>query len=106
MVDIDIFRTLALSFPDTAELPHFEKTSFRVKNKIFATYWEKEDRAMLLLPIIEQSVFCGYDSSVFFPVPGAWGKKGATLVELKKVRKDIFKDAVTVAYNSIALKKR
>ena len=106
MVDIDIFRTLALSFPDTAELLHFEKTSFRVKNKIFATYWEKEDRAMLLLPIIEQSVFCSYDTSVFFPVPGAWGKKGATLVELKKVRKDIFKDAVTVAYNSIALKKR
>ena len=106
MVDIDIFRTLALSFPDTAELPHFEKTSFRVKNKIFATYWEKEDRAMLLLPIIEQSVFCGYDSAAFFPVPGAWGKKGATLVELKNVRKDMFKDAVTVAYNSIALKKR
>ncbi len=106
MVDINAFRMLALSFADTAELPHFEKTSFRVKNKIFATYWEKEDRAMLVLPIIEQSVFCSYDSTVFFPVPGAWGKKGATLVELKNVRKDMLNDAVTVAYNNIAQKKK
>lgn len=38
MVSIDTLRKLALSFPEVTEEPHFEKTSFRVKKKIFATY--------------------------------------------------------------------
>src|SRR6185369_1470052 len=105
MVDIHFFRTLALSFPETEELPHFHLTSFRVKKKIFATWWEKENRAMLKLGVVDQSVFCGADKMIFFPVPGAWGKQGATFVELKKVRKDVFKDALTVAYQTTAVKK-
>jgi hypothetical protein len=88
------------------EQPHFHLSSFRVKKKIFATYWKKENRAMLKLSLIDQSVFCSYDNTVFFPVPGGWGKKGATFVELNKVRKDIFKDALTTAYNGVAVKKQ
>lgn len=42
MVSIETFRKLALSFENAAEEPHFEKTSFRVKKKIFATYDKKE----------------------------------------------------------------
>ncbi len=98
MVDVATFRKLALSFPDAEEQPHFHLASFRVKKKIFATLWLKENRVMLKLSLIDQSVFCSYDQNVFFPVPGGWGKKGATFVELKKVRKDIFKDALTTAY--------
>ncbi len=105
MVDINYFRTLALSFPDTEEKPHFDIPSFRHKGKIFATYWVKENRAMLKLSLIDQSVFCAFDNAVFFPVEGAWGKQGATLVELKKVRKDMFKDALTLAYKGVSEKK-
>jgi hypothetical protein len=39
-------RTLALSFSETTEEPHFGKTFFRVKKKIFAAYDEKNDKAM------------------------------------------------------------
>lgn len=60
---------------------------------------------MVKLTLEDQSVFCGYDSTIFFPVDGTWGKQGATLVELKKVRKDMFKDALTLAYIGIAQKK-
>ena len=105
MVDLAHFRSLALSFPETAELPHFHLISFRVKNKIFATYWPKENRAMLKMSLVDQSVFCAYDPAVFFPVPGGWGKKGATFVELKKVRKDMFRDALTQAYATTSGKK-
>src|SRR5258706_2957190 len=101
MIDITRFRKFALSFPGTVELPHFHLTSFRVNKKIFATYWPKENRAMLKLSLVGQSVFCSYNNIVFFPVPGSWGKKGATFVDLKKVRKDMFKDALTTAYNGI-----
>ena len=37
MVSIDGFRKICLSFPNTMEQPHFEKTSFRVNKKIFAS---------------------------------------------------------------------
>jgi len=105
MVNFETFRKIALSFPGAEELPHFHLPSFRVKKKIFATLWEKDNRAMLKLSPESQSVFCAYDLSVFFPVPGGWGKKGATFVDLKKVRKDMFKDAISVAYKEVTTKK-
>jgi hypothetical protein len=79
--------------------------SFRTKKKIFATYWPKEKKAMLKLSLVDQSVFCTYDKAIFYPVPGGWGKKGATFVELQKIRKDIFKDALTTAYKNVLSKK-
>ena len=106
MINIKTFRDLALSLPETEELPHFHLTSFRHKKKIFATYHKKENRAMLKLSLADQSVFCLYDKTVFFPVPGVWGKQGATFVELKKVRKDVFKEALRIAYNGMAAKKK
>lgn len=57
---------------------------------------------MLKLSLVDQSVFCSYDNTVFFPVPGYWGRNGATFVELEKVKKNIFKDALTTAYNGVA----
>jgi predicted DNA-binding protein (MmcQ/YjbR family) len=98
MVEIQAFRNMALSLRDTIELPHFHLKSFRVKNRIFATLWERENRAMLKLSPLTQSVFCAYDRAVFFPVPGKWGENGATFVDLQKVRKDMFKDALKSAY--------
>jgi len=60
---------------------------------------------MLKLPLIEQSVYCEYDETIFFPVPGGWGRQGATFVELKKVPKRILIEALTIAYNGVAAKK-
>ena len=34
MVTITTFREMALSFPDTEELPHFNIPSFRVKKTV------------------------------------------------------------------------
>lgn len=96
---------MALSFPDTEELPHFNIPSFRVKKKVFATIWEKENRIMLRLPLVDQSVYCDYDNTIFSPVPGGWGKQGATFVELKKVPKKILKEALTIAYEGVIKKK-
>ncbi len=106
MVTIDQARTLALSFGDSEELPHFERTSFRVKKKIFATMSEKENVVCVMLSPVDQSAFCAYDKTVMYPVPNAWGKKGATYVNLKKVKKTMLKDALSCAYNKILLPKK
>jgi predicted DNA-binding protein (MmcQ/YjbR family) len=105
MVSIDTLRKLALSFPEATEEPHFEKTSFRVKKKIFATYDDIKKRACIKLSEIDQDVFSSADKTTIFPVDNKWGKQGWTLIEMSKVRKELFIDALTTAYCEVAPKK-
>ena len=104
MVTIDILRRLALSFPESTEEAHFEKTSFRVRKKIFATYDDLKKRACIKLSEIDQDVFSSADKSIIFPVGNKWGKQGWTLIEMSKVHKDLFIDALTTAYCEVAPK--
>jgi hypothetical protein len=105
MITLDQLRTLALAFPEVTEEPHFEKVSFRVKKKIFATYNAKENRACIKLSEIEQDVFSSADKSIIYAVPNKWGKQGWTLINLQKVHPDLFKDALTTAYCEVAPQK-
>lgn len=105
MVSIDTFRKLALSFPEATEEPHFEKISFRVKKKIFATYDDLNKRACIKLSEIDQDVFSSANRSIIFPVGNNWGKQGWTLIEMNKVHNELFADALTTAYCEVAPKK-
>ncbi len=105
MVNINTLRQLALSFPGTEEKPHFEKPSFRVAKKIFATLDIKNHLACIKLSAIDQDVFAAFDKTIIYPVPNKWGKQGWTFVNLKKVQKDMFADALTTAYVNVAPKK-
>src|SRR5688572_23276043 len=102
MVSNETVRKLALAFPETDEHPHFDRKAFRVKKKIFATLDEKNKRVMVKLNMDDQSVFCSFDKTVIYPVPGGWGLKGATYIDLKKVKNSMLKDALTVAYCTVA----
>jgi len=106
MITIEEFRKLALSFPDVTEEPHFEKTSFRVNKKIFATLDEKNNRAVVKLSLLDQSVFCSFDKAVMHPVNGTWGGQGWTVIELDKVKRAMLKDAVKAAYQNLSAKKK
>ncbi|MBL7742193.1 MAG: MmcQ/YjbR family DNA-binding protein [Chitinophagaceae bacterium] len=105
MIDSNYFRQLALSFPGTAESSHFEKTSFRVNKKIFATLSVDTRIACLKLSAIDQSVFCVYDKMIIYPVPGKWGQQGWTFVELNKVKRAMLKDILTTAYTEVLKRK-
>jgi predicted DNA-binding protein (MmcQ/YjbR family) len=103
MVSIKAFRKLALALPETTEQPHFEKLSFRVKKKIFATLSEKEKRVCLKFSEIDQSTFCSFDRTIIYPVPNKWGKQGWTFIELSKVKAETLTEALTTAYHTVAL---
>lgn len=104
MVTIREVITWALAFPEAVELPHFEKTSFRVGKKIFATLDKKNSHVAVKLSEMDQSVFSG-DKTVIYPLPNAWGKQGWTRIELKKVRKSLFKDVLKTSYCEVAPEK-
>jgi hypothetical protein len=78
------------------------RPDFRIRNKIFSSLHEDKDLVMVKLSLVDQSVFCSYDKNVIFPVPGGWGKKGATFVNLRKVKKSMLVDALTAAWKNVA----
>lgn len=102
MITTDTFRKLASSFPGVEELPHFDKTSFRLNKKIFATMNEKENRATVKLPANDQYVFCLNDKSMIYPVPNKWGLQGWTNIDLTKVNKRLLTQILKSSYNEIA----
>ena len=102
MATIIQLRKLALSFPEASEEPHFEKTSFRVKKKIFASFDEKNNRVCVKLSGTDQDLFCLSNKDIIYPVPNKWGKQGWTFIEIKKVDKIIFKEILITAYCEVA----
>lgn len=106
MVSTETFRQMALSLPGTVELPHFEKASFRINKRIFATLDEMKKTAVLMFSPVEQSVFCAFDKTIIYPVPGGWGRQGCTIFELSKIKKVMMKDALRVVYDEILVKSK
>lgn len=104
MINLDQLRQIACSFPETAEEPHFEKSSFRVWKKIFATYDRKLNTATIKLSPEDQDVFSLGDHGIS-PVPNKWGQKGWTTIDMSRVPKELFDDAIRAAYCTVAPKK-
>lgn len=101
MISVDEARKLAMSFPGTVERPHFDRASFRANDKrIFMTLKEDEQLAVLMLTPEDQSVFIKSPDGAVYPVPNKWGLNGATIFNLKKVKKNLFKDALNCAWES------
>jgi hypothetical protein len=95
------FRRVALSLPATGEGEHFHVEDFRVGGKIFATLaYKKEGCGVLLLTPEQQAGMIEDAPEIFLPVPNKWGEKGATLVRLDKVKPDILRGALRVAWTN------
>ncbi len=99
------FLEVALSFPGTEEKPHFERTGFGIPGRrMFSTYLEKDHTANIFLTPAEQKQFCKLDKKHIFPVPNAWGKKGATTFRLNELDLGVVQEALRSAYDTIANK--
>ncbi|WP_167884416.1 MmcQ/YjbR family DNA-binding protein [Leptospira ilyithenensis] len=98
MITLDKFRKLVFAFPEVKEMPHFEKISFRVKNKIFATFDAKDEEAVLKFSKNDQEFFSSASGSCVYPIDNKWGQQGWTKVELNSVNLNLFKDMLIIAY--------
>jgi hypothetical protein len=102
MVTIEQAAKIALTLPEVEEKPHFHLTSFRIKDKIFTTIHADKNYMMVKLTAVDQSVFCSFDKEIIFPVPGSWGKNGATFINLRKVKRSMLTNALTTAWKTVA----
>ncbi len=95
------FEELALSFPGTESCLHFDRIGFRVTGKrMFATYLERDHSANIFLTRPEQSAFCEAGAGIY-PVPNKWGERGITTFLLDEVPREIIKEALLSAYESV-----
>lgn len=105
MITIETVRQFALSLPGTEEYDHFGKPAFKTK-RTFATLWVPEQRVMIKLSPIDQSVFSAFNPAIIYPVPNKWGLQGCTYFELKDIRQDMLEDALTIAWEAASAKNR
>jgi predicted DNA-binding protein (MmcQ/YjbR family) len=102
MASLNDIKTIVSEFPEVEEAPHFDKVSFRIKSKIFATIRESEKRATVKFSQEDQTLFCLIPDEVFYPVPNKWGQQGWTHVNLEIVSIQQLSGALETAYCQVA----
>jgi hypothetical protein len=93
----DDFRSIALSLPDACESAHMGHPDFRVRGKTYATIWPDASWEMVKLTPEQQAIFVQAEPTVFVPVKGGWGRKGATNVRLESATPATVRSALVTA---------
>jgi YjbR len=104
-MNIRDFRRIALTFPGAEESSHMGSPDFRIGGHIFATLASaKQGYGNLMLSPEQQRSFVAELPEVFLPVPGGWGRAGATHIRLSAASEDVLTGALQAAYNLRAQK--
>ncbi len=104
MPDSKTVRRLALELPEAVEQDHHGFPSFRVRGKIFCTLRPEISRLMVKLDGEDQRNFCEAHPGAIEPVPGYWGRKGATFVDCSAVDEPTIVTLLDLAWRNIAPK--
>jgi hypothetical protein len=100
MISPKEMRALALALPDAVELPHFDRASFRVRGKIFATL-ASDGTAMLKLDLDTHEALLAGHPEAFFSF-GGWSRSGATGVTLARVPRALFRELLEQAFRGVS----
>jgi hypothetical protein len=97
-------RALALGLPDAHEAPHFHRLAFRTPRKMFATLDASARDLNLMFNPDLRDFYCEQAPHAFTPVPGGWGRMGATRCDLQAVDEPTLSSALLAAH-ALALPK-
>ncbi len=100
-------RALALSLPEAQEHPHFERPSFRVRGKIFATLQsvgeDGVEKVVLKLPVLVKESLQQTDAAAIVSL-GNWDKGGWTQLDIGRMDGEKLADLVRLAWRQVAPK--
>lgn len=91
-------RKLALSLENVSEAPHFDRAAFRTPRKIFATLANSGPEVNFMFDPALQEFYCEQAPEAIAPVPGGWGRMGATRCVLKQIDEATFFSALKAAH--------
>ena len=98
-------RAIALDLPLAEEAPHFDATSFRVKDKIFATMGEGAGRVTLKLDPEDQHNLIAAHPDTIAAVEGYWGRSGWTVVIFGLLEPEFVASLLRMSWARVAPKK-
>lgn len=91
-------RKLALDLAGASEAPHFDRIAFRTPRKIFATLSQSARDLNLMFNPDLRDFYCEQAPEIFTPVPGGWGRMGATRCDLGSADETILMSALKAAH--------
>jgi len=102
MVTPERYRELALSLPQAMQGSHFESMDFRIGGKIFATWREDKRQAVVKLTPDDQRLLMETMPTFLSPVPGGWGLKGWSRVDLDAAAEEDLRHILAIAWRTVA----
>lgn len=104
MPDQEAVRRNALAMPEATEQPHFDRTSYRVRGKIFATVLGASSTVNLALPPEVAAAAIETDAESVAPI--TWGSvRGWVVVDLTKARPGLLEQLIPAAWSRVAPKR-
>jgi len=97
-VDAERARELAFALPLASEAPHFHRIAFRTPRKTFATLDPAVPDLNLMFDPELRDFYCEQEPQAFAPVPGGWGRMGATRCDLTVVDEPTLVSALQAAH--------
>ena len=91
-------RDLALALEGASEAPHFHRAAFRTPRKIFATLDAAAGDINLMFDPDLRDFYCEQAPEAFAPVPGGWGRMGATRCDLAAMDEATLVSALAAAH--------
>lgn len=91
---------------NASETPHFHRLAFRTPRKTFATLDVKARDLNLMFSQDLRDFYCKLAPHAFQPVPGGWGRMGATRCDLETVDEATLVSALEAAHRLAAPKAR
>lgn len=99
----DAFRALCLSMPRATETPHFERTSFRVGTRIFATMAKDGSEAMIPVKPVERALRMIEAEPARYLEYGGWTRRlGSLGVRLAQADPKVVRSLLTEAFERVA----
>ena len=103
-IDPALARQMALALPGATEAPHFHRLAFRTPRKTFATLDAHARDLNLMFDSDLRDFYCEQAPQSFAPVPGGWGRLGATRCDLEAVDEPTLASALQAAHQLAAPK--
>jgi hypothetical protein len=91
-------RELALALENASSYPHFDRLAFRTPRRTFATLARSGKDLNFMFDLAQQAHFCKLAPHAIAPVPGGWGRMGATSCALDLIDLKTFTLALQAAH--------
>jgi hypothetical protein len=101
MMSVEDVRLIALSMPESEEMEHWGKASFRIRNKIFAVVQEDNTSLVVKTSGEDRMIYTSMDPQVY-TIPKSFSNLHYMRVNLNLVQPEELRGLIIKAWSSIA----